>query len=47
MIKIESFFTGSDARPMWLGLKTNTDYEGKLPSDVSLLDERNSFYAHF
>ena len=37
-IKIESYYTGSDARWMWQGLKTITDYKGKLrrelPSDT-------------
>ena len=41
-IKIESYYTGSDASRMWQGLKTITDYKGKprreLPSDVSLPD---------
>ena len=50
-IKIEAYYTGSDARQMWQGLKTNTDYKGKhrrkLPSDTSLPDELNAFYAHF
>ena len=36
---------------MWQGLQTNTDYEGKhsreLPSDTSLPDELNRFYARF
>ena len=36
---------------MWQGLKTNTDYKGKpkheLPSDASLPDELNAFYALF
>jgi hypothetical protein len=36
---------------MWQGLKTITDYKGKprseLPSDASLPDEQNAFYAHF
>jgi hypothetical protein len=50
-IKIESYYTGSDARRMWQGLKTVTDYKGKpsheLPSDASLPDELNAFYARF
>jgi hypothetical protein len=45
-IKIESYYTGSDARRMWQGLKTITDYNwkpsGKLPNDVSLQDELNA-----
>jgi hypothetical protein len=49
-IKIESY-TGSDARRMWQGLKTTTDYRGKprrkQPSDASLPDELNAFYARF
>ena len=36
---------------MWQGLQTITDYKGKssyeLPSDTSLPDELNAFYAHF
>ena len=36
---------------MWQGLKIVTDYKRKpsheLPSDVSLPDELNAFYAHF
>ena len=36
---------------MWQGLQTITDYKGKpsceLPSDVSLPDELNGFYACF
>ena len=27
--KIESYYTGSDVRPMWQGLQTITDYKGK------------------
>jgi hypothetical protein len=49
--KIESYYTGSDARQMWQGLQTITYYKGKhsceLPSDVSLTDELNAFYACF
>ena len=49
--KIESYYTGSDALRMWQGLQTVTDYKGKhsweLPSDKSLPDELNNFYAHF
>ena len=37
-IKIESYYTGSDARRMWQCLKTIMDYKGKprrkLPSDA-------------
>ena len=36
---------------MWQGLRTITDYKGKtsreLPSDTSLPDELNAFYARF
>ena len=36
---------------MWQGLQTITDYKGKpsreLPSDMSLPDELNAFYARF
>jgi hypothetical protein len=36
---------------MWQGLKTITDYKGKhsceLPSDTSLPDKLNYFYAYF
>ena len=49
--KIESYYTGSDARRMGQGLQTITDYKGKhnreLPSDTSLPDELNHFYARF
>jgi hypothetical protein len=49
--KIKSNYTGSDARQMWQGLQTITDYKGKhsreLPSDTSLPDELNNFYARF
>ena len=49
--KIESCYTGSDARRMWQGLQTITDYKGKhrreLPSYTSLPDELNYFYACF
>ena len=48
-IKIESYYTGSDASQMWQGLQTVTDYKGKhsrvLPSDTSLPDELNNLYA--
>ena len=30
--KIESYYTGSDARRMWQGLQTITDYKGKQSS---------------
>jgi hypothetical protein len=49
--KVESYHTGSDTRQMWQGLQTITDYKGKhsrkLPSDMSLPDELNYFYARF
>ena len=49
--KIESYYTGSDDRLMWQGSETITDYKGKhsheLPSDTSLPDELNHFYACF
>ena len=49
--KIESYYIGSDARLMWQGLQTITDYKGKqsreLPSDTSLPDELSHFYARF
>ena len=36
---------------MWQGLQTITDYKGKhsreMPSDTSLPDELNNFYARF
>jgi hypothetical protein len=49
--KIESYYTGSDARRMWQGLQTITDYKGKprreLPTGTSLPDELNAFYDCF
>jgi hypothetical protein len=49
--KIEWYYTSSDARLMWQGLQTITDYKGRhcreLPSDTSLPDELNYFYARF
>ena len=49
--KIESYYSGSYARLMWQGLQTITDYKRKhsceLPSDTSLPDELNHFYARF
>ena len=49
--KIESYYTSSNAHRMWQGLQTITDYKGKhsreLPSDTSLPDELNYFYARF
>jgi hypothetical protein len=47
MIKIESYYTSSDAHQMWEGLKTIRDYKLKtrceLPSDGSLPAELNAF----
>ena len=41
-IKIESYYAVTDARRMWQGLQTITDYKGKprreRPSDVNLPD---------
>ena len=49
--KHESQYNGSDTRRMWQGLQTITDYKGKhsreLPSDKSLSDKLNNFYARF
>ena len=49
--KIESYYTAYDARWMWQGLQTITDYKEKhsheLPSDTRLPDEPNHFYAGF
>ena len=46
-----SYYPGSDVRRMWQGLQTITDYKEKhsqeLPSDTSLPDEVNNFYARF
>ena len=33
--KIESYYTGSDARRMWQGLQTITDYKGKHSDKVT------------
>ena len=48
---MESYYPGSDARLLWQGLQTITDYKGKhsheLPSDTSLPDELNHFFARF
>jgi hypothetical protein len=50
-IKIEYYYTGSDARRMRQGLKTIMDYKGKprheMLSDTSLPDELYAFYARF
>ena len=47
--KIESYYTGTDARWMWQGLHTITESKGKRirdpSSDASLPDELNAFYA--
>jgi hypothetical protein len=49
--KIESFYTGSDARWMRQGFQTITQDKGKhsreLPIDTSLTDELIHFYARF
>jgi hypothetical protein len=49
--KIKLYYTGSEARRMWQCLQTISDYKGKhsreLPSDTSLPDELNYFYARF
>jgi aminoglycoside/choline kinase family phosphotransferase len=49
--EIESYYTGSDVRRIWQGLQTITNYKGKhsreLPSDTSLPDKQNYFYARF
>ena len=49
--KIESYYTGSDTHRMWQGLQTITDYKWipshELPTDTSLTDKLNAFYAHF
>ena len=37
---MESYYTGSDARRMWHSFR-------KLPSEASLPDELNAFYARF
>ena len=50
-IKIESYYTGSEARRIWQGLQTITDYKWKpcreMHSDASLPDELNAFHARF
>jgi hypothetical protein len=46
MTKIESLYTGSDARQMWQGMQTITDYKRKH-SDTSIPDELNNLYARF
>ena len=46
--KIESYYTGCDARLMWQGLQTITDYKGKhsgeLPNDTTLCSLRGNQY---
>jgi hypothetical protein len=46
---VESYFTVSDTRRKWQGLKTITDYKMKpsheFPSNVELPSELNAFYA--
>ena len=48
--KIEIHYTGSEGSRMWQGLQTIMDYKGKpsyeLPSDASLPEGLNAFYAH-
>jgi hypothetical protein len=50
-IKNESYYTGSNARQICQGVQTITDYKGKhsqeLPSNMSLPDKQNNFYARF
>ena len=45
------YYTVFDARRMWQGLQTITNYKGKhnreLPSHTSIPNELNYFYAHF
>ena len=44
------YYTGSDARRMWQGLQTirlQREASRELPSDTSLPDEPNYFYARF
>lgn len=48
--KIQRHFTSNDPRSMWWGIKCITDYNRKnveCPSDPSLPDALNSFYARF
>ena len=49
--KIELYYTGYDARRMWQGLQTITEYKGKhsreLLSDMSVADKLNYLYARF
>ena len=49
--KIESYYTGSDARRMWQGLQTIRDYKGmhshELPSERSLPERLNYFNDRF
>ena len=47
--KMESYYSDSNTRNMWSGLRTITDYKGKCNGaeevSVSLAEELNSFYA--
>ena len=47
--EIEFYYSGSESRRMWQGLQIITDYKGKpshkLPSDTSLPNKLNAFYA--
>ena len=49
--KVESYYTGSDARCVWQGLQTIMDCKRKrsreLPSDAELPNKLNAFYARF
>ena len=49
--KIESYYTGFEARRMWQGFQTITHNKGKhsreLPSDTSLPDKLNHIYTRF
>lgn len=48
---MESYYTGSDFRPMWQGLQTIMDHKGirgrEQLRDASPPDHLNAFYAHF
>ena len=50
-MKVESYYTSSDARKMWQRLQTIMDYKGKpsrgMPSDAELSNELNAFYSCF
>ena len=49
--KFECYYTSSDARLLLEGLHSITEFKGKhsheLPSDTSVPDELNHFYARF